>query len=162
MYLAKAPEAPQRAQLLAKIAELQTLVDEQKAAPGVPAAPPRLPSASAQVAPPPPRPLRAPPKVMPPGWSKKIAGVVVGGAGLGLLGGGMAVGVEAQQAADELTRAGSRGQFDYATQQAGKRDQMLEGVLLGIGVAATASGVVLYVLGSGDARAAKQEKRSRF
>jgi hypothetical protein len=165
MYLAKSPGSSERTEVQAKIAALQQLVDEQKRAPSAP--PSTLPAPAPAIAPrapvaasaaPPPRRVRRP---LAPGVGKQIAGVVVGVAGLGLVAGGIAYGVQAQNAGDALTRANdTMGRFDYPTQEAGKRDQLLSGVLLGIGAAAAGTGVVLYVIGHRQERGARAERHA--
>lgn len=150
MYLSKVPDASNRAEVESKIAALQQLVDQQRAATSMPPTAPMRPAVpeTATAAAPPPKPA-APPK---PGLAKKVSGIVVGVAGLGLVGTGIAFGVLAKNAGDDLTRLAQMGSFDYAKQQDGKRDQLLEGVFLGIGCAAVAAGTVLYLLGHREAR----------
>jgi hypothetical protein len=104
------------------------------------------PAAHVEAVPPPKR--REP---LAPGRIKEISGIAVGTAGVGLLGAGIAFGVLAKNASDDLTRLAKAGMFAYNKQQDGKRDQVLEAVLLGIGGAAIATGAVLYVLGRRDA-----------
>jgi hypothetical protein len=73
------------------------------------------------------------------------------------VGTGVVFGVLAKQAADDLTQLDkNRGIFDPATEDAGQRDQLLAGIFLGVGAAAIATGVVLYVLGARDAQPASQ------
>jgi hypothetical protein len=73
---------------------------------------------------------------------------VSAGTGLGLLAAGVACGVLAKQDSDALTHASQTGGvYSSATATAGARDQVLEGVLLGLGGAAVVTGAVLYGLG---------------
>jgi tetratricopeptide (TPR) repeat protein len=162
MYLSKQPDAPNRAEVESKIDTLQKLVEQQQKAqnlsPNLPrpmetAAPP--PAARVEGAPPPKR--REP---LPPGRLKEISGIVVGAVGVGLLGAGIAFGVLAKNAGDDLTRTANAGMFDYNKQQDGKRDQVLEAVFLSIGGAAVATGAVLYVLGRRDAQLARRRNFS--
>jgi tetratricopeptide (TPR) repeat protein len=157
MYLTKVPDSPIRAEVESKIDILQKLVDQQRKAPSPAPEPVR------QVAPPSPppavveKPAPKPREPAPPGRAKKIAGIAVGALGVGALATGIAFGVLAKNAGDDLTRlTNMMGTFDYDKQQTGLRDQVVAGVLLGVGGAALATGVVLYVLGQRDARAARR------
>ena len=85
----------------------------------------------------------------------KIAGLVVGVVGVALVGTGIAFGVLAKQAGDDLTALNnSGGQFDRAKEDAGLLNQTLSGVMLGVGAAAVVTGVVVGVLG------VRQDRRS--
>ena len=87
----------------------------------------------------------------------RLAGIATATGGLALVGTGVVFGVLAKQAADELTKLDqNRGTFDPATEDAGQRDELLAGIFLGVGAAAIATGVVLYVLGSRDGRPQSQ------
>jgi hypothetical protein len=90
-----------------------------------------------------------------PGRTKKIAGLVVGIAGVAMIGAGIALGVLAKQAGDDLTRLNDAGgPFDKSKEQSGMLDQTLSGVMLGIGAGAVAVGVVVAVLGLREDRVA--------
>ena len=84
------------------------------------------------------------------GASLRIAGITVGAIGIACLVAGIATGVLAQQASDDLSRLDQsqpRVQFDPNREAEGKTDQLLEGVFLGVGAAAVATAAVLYGLG---------------
>jgi len=73
----------------------------------------------------------------------------VGAGGLALVGAGVVFGVLAKQAGDRLTQLDqNRGVFDASKESTGRRDQVLEGVFIGVGAAAVATGAILYVLGA--------------
>jgi tetratricopeptide (TPR) repeat protein len=166
MYLTKYPNSPNRDEVLAKIEALQKLLDQQRATQTLPPDHPisQTPSELASPTPPAPTgpnttsaPAPSPAEVSPPGRAKKIAGIVVGVVGVAGLGAGIAFGVLAKSASDDLSQLnGNKGTFDYDKQQTGKTDQLLEGVLLGIGGAALAAGTTLFILGHRDARRAAE------
>jgi hypothetical protein len=156
MYLTKVPDAPNRAEVETKIDALQRLLDEQRKTQNLPPASTLSPTAAPEPARVTARPAKAPSPPMSPASAKKVSGLVVGGVGVGLLAAGIAFGVLAKNTSDDLTRLASAHMFDYDKQQAGKRDQLLEGVFLGVGGAVVATGVVLYVLGHLDARHAER------
>lgn len=89
-----------------------------------------------------------------PGRGKKIAGLAVAGGGVGLIATGFYFGYKASALGDEVTRACYDG-CDWATysskDDAGRRDQTLQFVFKGAGVAAVIGGGVLYWLGHSDA-----------
>lgn len=170
MYLTRLPDAGNRAEVEAKIATLEHVIEQQKA---VQAAPPQHPE------PPPPTAPAPKPEVTtttttpaataatsPPssdvvanpnaGRSKRIAGIVLAAAGLAVIGGGIATGVLAKQASDKISTENSNHQpYDEATYNAGKTDQILEGVLIGVGGAALVTGGVLYFVGRHEAKRAQ-------
>jgi PEGA domain-containing protein len=101
----------------------------------------------APVAPPAPE---APPVVERGDRRLRVAGLAVGAIGLACLATGVATGVLAQQAGDELTRLDQmrpRVEFDPVKEDAGKTYQILEGVFLGVGAALVVTAVVLYAVG---------------
>jgi tetratricopeptide (TPR) repeat protein len=177
-YLSKVPAAENRADVEGKIRELKELVEKQKQPPQT------EPSAASGTANPPPAAEPAPPgpapvapgaatdasasgkpapaaavasaasEGSPPGRGMKLTGIAVAAGGLALLGTGVAFGVLAKQAGDQLTQLDQQhGVFDPSKQSAGQRDQVIEGVCIGVGAAAFATGTILYVLGrrTGDA-----------
>ena len=171
-YLAKVPETANRADVESKIRELKELVEKQKQAQ---AEPPAVSGASNQPAgtgavPPGPVPgmlggptdvgvggnhaaaavvQAAPPAQAQPGRGRKLAGIVTASAGLALVGTGIAFGVLAKQAGDQLTQLDQNsGVFDPSKESAGRRDQVLEGVFIGVGAAAVVTGAILYVVGA--------------
>lgn len=175
MYLTRLPDAPNRDEVESKIAALERVVAQQKTSP----TPPREPSvAHARTAPTTPAvtttppvattPLAAPTTPMsttPPsdvassariGRGKRVAGVIIAAAGLAIVGGGVASGVLAKNASDEISAANRNHQpYDAATYNTGKTEQILEGVLLGVGGAALVTGGVLYFVGRHEAKRAQ-------
>jgi tetratricopeptide (TPR) repeat protein len=178
-YLAKVPGAPNRAEVEAKMADLAKQLEQQKRAAPMPApapapAPAAPPPESAAIAPPAePSPeaspanaataTTAPVVVVQPspdeknGRGLRLAGIASAAGGLALVGTGIVFSLLAKQAADDLTQLDqNRGIFDPAKEDAGERDQLLGGIFLGVGAAAVATGVVLYVLGARDGQPASQ------
>lgn len=91
-----------------------------------------------------------------PGNVKRIAGIVVGVVGVGAVVGGVVCGVLAQKAGDKLSQLDqSKQTFDYNQERNGKTDQLLEGVLLGVGAAAIVAGTVTFIVGQ------REKNRSR-
>jgi tetratricopeptide (TPR) repeat protein len=181
IYLTKVPNAANRRECETKIAELQKLVDQQKRtqqslppdqaikSPGAPGEPahaepaPVAPGGPAEKGLPPSalaeHPVAVSPHEQPTvaiekrGGTKIIAGAVVAAVGLGALATGIAFGVLARNASDDLTKADRAGaQFDGAKYDAGKTDQILEGVFLGVGAAAAVTGAVVLALGARERR----------
>ena len=167
-YLSKMPEAANRADVESKIRELKELVDKQKQAQAEPPAVPGASNPTSSGAVPPgsvpggPTDVRrhrsqaasgvvqeALPEQRQPGRGRKLAGIVTAAGGLALVGAGIAFGVLAKQAGDQLTQLDqSRGVFDPSKESAGRRDQVLEGVFIGVGAAAVVTGAILYVVGA--------------
>lgn len=169
-YLAKLPEASNRADVESKIRDLRELVEKQKPPQAEPAAVAPASSQPASTRPTPPEslpggtsvasdvgvgsPVAATVKEVPgapaqPGRGKKLAGVVLAAGGVALVGTGIAFAVLAKRASDQLTQLDqSRGVFDPSKESAGRRDQVLEGVFIGVGAAALATGAILYFLGA--------------
>jgi hypothetical protein len=158
VYLSKKPDAPNRAEVENKIAELQKLVDQEtkakKALPPDQATPAPAPEPAPQepaqpaVTPAPVAATPAPVVDRNAGRSKKIAGIVVGGLGVAMIATGIAFGVMAQSAGDDLTKLDQQmGTFDAGKQSEGQTDTIVEGVMLGLGGAAVVAGVVTAVLG---------------
>jgi tetratricopeptide (TPR) repeat protein len=166
MYLTRLPEAPNRGEVETKIAALDRIVEQQKA---MQTAPPQHPEPPTTPTPtPPPQVTTAPttPTTAPArsdvvsdahaGRGKRIAGVVIAVAGLGIIGGGIATGVLAKNASDKISADNRNHQpYDQATYNAGKTDQILEGVLLGVGGAALVTGGVLYFVGRHEGKRAE-------
>jgi tetratricopeptide (TPR) repeat protein len=172
-YLSKVPEAANRADVEAKIRELKELVEKQKQQPqteppavSVAGSPPPItgptllgpapgatavatevggggqPAAAGTV-------QSAPLEKPPSGRGMKWTGVALAASGLALVGTGIAFGVLAKQAGDQLTQLDQqRGVFDPSKESAGQRDQVFEGVFIGVGAAAVATGAILYLLGT--------------
>lgn len=174
MFLVRNPNAPNRDEVEQKISELQKLINQQKRTQNLPPDQTRPPGSTT----PPPQTTTPPstettpqaPSVTTtpaplastmtaetsarPGRTKKIAGIVIAGVGVAALVVGATFGGLAAQAGDDLTKLDQNMQtFDPSKQSTGKTDQLLEGVLLGIGGAAIVTGVVVYVLGHREAKA---------
>jgi tetratricopeptide (TPR) repeat protein len=82
------------------------------------------------------------------GRALTIAGVVVGGAGLALVGAGIGLGVDGDKQANALTAADlAHRPFDSAVEHRMQNDRAGAIALCTIGAAASATGVVLIVLG---------------
>jgi tetratricopeptide (TPR) repeat protein len=136
-YLAREPEASNRARVEERIIELE----RQLAAPSTitpPPAPPPLTTTRATVtAPAPRRPARP----------RLVAGIGLGVVGLGLTVGGIVLTVLAGHASDQLTAANAQHlAYDphlYSTYQS---DSIAGGIMLGVGVAALGSGGALIGL----------------
>jgi hypothetical protein len=169
VYLLRLPNATNRDEVETKIAELEKLVDQQKRTEGLepnqtrpletpepkPAPPP------AQQQPPPPPPPKPSWSQLHPGGVKQIAGIALGAVGVGALVVGIAYGVLAKNNGDELTRLDRNMQkFDPSKQSAGKTDQVVSGVMLGLGAATAAGGALLIVLGRLEARRAGASERA--
>jgi tetratricopeptide (TPR) repeat protein len=166
-YLGKVPEAPNRAEVEAKIAEMSRLVEEQKEpavqpVPGehteAPAAATPLVQASPEGSPPSVVARTPPASVVTavpasaetprPGRGLRIGGIASAAGGLALVGLGVVFGVLAKQAGDDLSQLDQQnGVFDPSKESAGRRDQVLAGVFIGAGAAAVVTGAVLYDLG---------------
>jgi tetratricopeptide (TPR) repeat protein len=169
-YLAKVPEAANRADVESKIRELKELVDKQKP---LQAEPRTVSDTSNQPAGSSPAPLEpgpggmgvrlgvgadgpvaaavkeVPPEAAQPGRGKRLLGIAVAAGGLALVGAGIAFGVLAKRDGDQLTQLDQkRGVFDPSTENAGRLDQVFEGVFIGVGAAAVATGAILYLLGA--------------
>jgi hypothetical protein len=172
VYLNRMPSAPNREEVITKIAELEKLIEQQKktanlepnhATPLTPSGP--IEGAKPPVEPPPPAPVPAPAPAEPPkpSWSEThpggvmtFAGIGLGAIGLACLATGIAFGVMAKGAGDDLTKADqTMGTFDPGKQSSGKNDQLIEGVMLGIGGAVLAGGAALVVFGQLKARHAR-------
>jgi hypothetical protein len=84
-----------------------------------------------------------------PGAHKRIAGVVLGGAGAALVGGGLYFGLKASShASDTASFMGEWGPDQQTAEQAARRDGQVGLVLTGLGVTAVLAGGVLYWLGA--------------
>jgi tetratricopeptide (TPR) repeat protein len=127
--------------------------------PPPPATPPPAPIG---MQPPPPMTTAPPPGPAPagePGARKKTLGLIVGG--VGVVGVGLAVyfGQGAKSAADEITKAGNNGGLYTPhlrdVDDRGRKYQTLEFVSLGLGAAALAGGILLYLNGSNASEAAR-------
>jgi tetratricopeptide (TPR) repeat protein len=78
-----------------------------------------------------------------------IGGLTTAAVGVAMVAVGIAFGVLAKNAGDTLSaNDNARLRFDPALYQAGQRDQILEGVFVGIGAAAVVAGGVVAILGA--------------
>lgn len=78
-----------------------------------------------------------------------VAGAITAAVGVVAVGAGITFGVLAQQASDKLSSNDvALKAFDASLYQSGQRDQVAEGVLLGVGAAAVVAGGILAILGS--------------
>lgn len=160
VYLQRLPNAENRSEVEEKIGELkvaaerldhaQNALQPDHTLDGAPPAAAEPTTTAAIVTPPPPA---AP---APPGRNLRIAGIATGAVGVGSLVVGIAFGALAESASSSLSSTSHAGGFyDPGKYSSGHTDQIVEGVTLGIGGAAVATGVVLYVLGR---RAAGHER----
>jgi tetratricopeptide (TPR) repeat protein len=165
-FLHRMPEAPNRVEVQRRIAELEKVIEQQgRAKEGPPegtlsptdrpATPPPIASPSVPVATPTPQgsveATAVPPPDSHPGRNKKIAGLAVAGVGVAGIAAGIAFGVLAVNAGNDLTHLNQNmGTFDSNKQSEGQTDQIVEGVCLGIGGAALVAGAVVYALGYRD------------
>ena len=164
-FLHRMPDAPNRAEVERRIAELEAVIEQQgRAKEGPPEGTlsptdrPATPPPIASPAPPVETPTQGsveakavPPSDSHPGRNKKIAGLVVAGVGVAGIAAGIAFGVLAVNAGNDLTHLNqTMGTFDSNKQSAGQTDQIVEGVCLGIGGAALVAGAVVYALGYRD------------
>lgn len=157
VYLQRRPNAENRPEVEQKIIELKQAADRlDHAQNGLQPDRPLdagQPTTTSPTAPPPAEttPVAAtatPEPVARPGRTLKIAGLATGAVGVAGLAVGIAFGALAQSASSSLTNTSRNGGFyDPGKYSSGHTDQIVEGVTLGIGAAAVAGGVVLYVLG---------------
>jgi tetratricopeptide (TPR) repeat protein len=164
-YLRRMPKAPNRAEVEARIAEMQKLLDEQKKGQEKPPAgtlspdgksvpngtvpPTPTPTAEPTSSPvpekatPQPEP-QAPPAptatVEHPGRTKKIAGLAVGIAGVALVAAGAALTAMGYSTANSINSGNTTFDASYKT------NEIAGGVLLGLGAAALVTGAVVGIL----------------
>jgi tetratricopeptide (TPR) repeat protein len=167
-YLRRMPKAPNRAEVEARITEMQKLLDEQKQGQSKPPAgtlspdgkpapektepqksePQKTepqPSQPEQqtVTPPPEQPKTEPAPVTSehPGRTKKIAGLAVGIVGLGLVAAGAALTAMAYSTANTIASGNTTFDPSYKT------NELAGGVLIGVGAAALVAGIAVGVIG---------------
>jgi tetratricopeptide (TPR) repeat protein len=152
-YLRDAPQAKNRPEVEARMAELQRGIDEAERA--AQAAPPPPPPA-----PPPPAAQEVAPAASPvasdeqpkPGKAMRVAGIVTVGVGVAALGAATFFGLRARSLANELEDATGSGQpwsQDLADKESrGKTMNILSLVGCGVGAAAVVTGGILYYLGA--------------
>lgn len=158
MYLVKEPKSPNRTEVETKIDELQKLIDQQKKSQSLPpdttmkpadSSPPTTdkPEAASESA------ATAAVKDAPPqkpnGKTKILAGAVVAGVGVAMLGAGIGLSLVAKQDSDYLSNLSkNNGAYDPARQSRGSTFGAVGPALLGIGGAAVVAGTVVAVLGA--------------
>jgi tetratricopeptide (TPR) repeat protein len=172
MYLVKVPGATNRAEVEAKIAALTSAIEEERKARNIPpdqtikppesttpptaATPPSTPPPSSAATTPSEPPgaaattgeVRAPAPVDPRARTFKIAGIVVGAAGIALVAGGIVCGVLAKQNADAISSADANHQpYEPSKYSDYQNDLVASGVLIGVGAAAVVTGTVLAIVG---------------
>lgn len=168
MFLTKVPEASNRDEVQGKIETLERLIEQQRRSqnspPDQPLPPSGKPSVPAATAPMVTTEPATPIATRPPtarGRGKTIAGLVLAGVGVGLVGGGVACAVLEKNAADALTAANqSHAAYDPSKYSSWKTDQALAGTLLSIGAAAVVVGGVVVALGRVEARRAVDVARA--
>jgi tetratricopeptide (TPR) repeat protein len=167
-FLRRVPKADNRAEVEARITDLQQLVDAQKSSnekPPVGTMPPgaeKVPPVPETLPPPqaptpaqaqPPAPLVPTAPVEPDAARLKrrnlrIGGLVVGAVGLGALGAGIGFLVLSRSAADDLNHPKPGTVFSSSLERTFHTDVAVESALLAVGAAALVSGVVLYIVGA--------------
>jgi tetratricopeptide (TPR) repeat protein len=140
------PDDAKRTQAEEMVRELE---DQLRANPEPPDEPAPAPPTTPAVAPQP----EATPAIVatPPKKNRRAlvgAGIAVGIVGVLALGGGIGSGVAASNTADDLNAIDkSHGVFDPAKDSLYGTERTVEGVLLGVGAAATVTGIVLIIVG---------------
>jgi tetratricopeptide (TPR) repeat protein len=170
VFLMKIPDAPNRAEVEQKIAELQKLIEQQQKTQNMPPdsvkAPVSTPTETTTTTQQPEAPTQAAPPqsiVRQPNESalrsaraKMIWGIALAATGVAFAVGGIVSGALAKQASDNLTKLDqSMQKFDYGQQQNGQTEQVLQGVFLGLGGAAVVTGAVLYFVGRHERKVAR-------
>jgi hypothetical protein len=135
-YLRKSPNlgADERAQVQAHITEMEDQA-RQSAAPA-PASTPVVVS------------VAAPPSTVDNGHQLRVAAIATASVGVVLVASGIYFGARTQSLSDEVTGDAKKGLFFQSKYDEGQRDQLLQWVGYGVGVAALASGGLLYFLGA--------------
>jgi tetratricopeptide (TPR) repeat protein len=149
-YLRVRPDAANRDDVEKRISELEPIVEMRR----------RAEMEKLQAPPPPPVPHalvgREPPPtvtrtVPPSGKKERIAGLVVGVAGIGMLGAGIGLGVTALNAQNKLsslaTSMGSWSPAQTSLYQTGQREAVAATALYVAGGVAVGTGVILYAVG---------------
>lgn len=177
MYLVRAPQATNGAEVEAKIAELEKLVEQQQKTKSMPPDMVKPPSgangATAQSPTPATPPAATPPAATPPAAkvtpapapaiasarsdaarTKKIVGLTVGGVGVAALVTGIALSAVAKQYSDDLSN--STGVWDKAKHDTGQTLGVAGPVLIAVGGAATVAGAVVAALGFRESRLARR------
>jgi tetratricopeptide (TPR) repeat protein len=165
-YLSRMPDAPNRADVDRRIAEMEELLKNQP--PREPAHAPETQPAQPATPPPTSAPTIAAP-VAPftidegaghPGRGRKRAGLVLAGVGVALVATGVVFGLSASSASDDLEQqARQRGSWSpqlSSQYQDGQSDALRADVFMAAGGAAIVAGAVFYYLGWRDAQSARQ------
>lgn len=139
-YLRLVPEASNRADVEARIAEMEKMIEASKRPP---------PPVVAQPASPP---VEQRPRVLPPGGKKeRIAGIVVGVVGLAALGAGIGLGMTALDAQDRVSKLstdmGSWTPDQQTLYRNGQHEAIAATALYAAGGAAVGAGVITYIVG---------------
>jgi tetratricopeptide (TPR) repeat protein len=152
-YLEADPRTKNRAEVEKRMREMETLLAEEKERASAPAIspPPVAPTPPAAVVLPVPAPVQPPPPVAQPeaapanpGRGLRIAGIVLGSVGLAGIGTGIIFGVHSKTLYDEARQ----GSYNKAKDDSSKTFQTLEWVSIGVGGAAVATGIILYIIGA--------------
>jgi tetratricopeptide (TPR) repeat protein len=136
-YLTERPSAPDRAVIESRIQNFEQRRDQERAQREAAATPP---------------PIQAPPPVVPPAPRRHVASWIVGGIGAGLLVAALGTGVTAHVTYDDLkTKCGGfvcdgRDQTLRDEQSFGRTLTISTDVLLGVGGATLATGVILFIV----------------
>ena len=166
-YLKESPNAANRADVEARVAELKKLIEDQKAAAQRPPNGPVDPIGTQPARPPEPvvdpvveptatRPTPLPEPAAPPprtgaGRGMRIAGIATAGTGLALTATGIVFGMKARTAQDDVETAVKSGAVwtDELDDKdaSGRRAATISNVTIGVGAAAVSGGGVLYFLG---------------
>jgi tetratricopeptide (TPR) repeat protein len=164
-YLSRMSDAPNRSDVERRIAEMEELLKNQP--PKKEAPQPESTPAQAVTTPPPPAPVIAAPTPAPAtpaddehsGRTRRLTGLAVAGVGVALVATGVAYGVAASSANDDLeAQVRQRGSWSpqLASQyQDGQSDALRANVLLAAGGAAIVTGGIFYYLGWRDAESAR-------
>jgi hypothetical protein len=144
-YLRKSPNmaAEDKAQVQAHITEM-----EEQARQSAPRAPSGVSGAGANTAGTAPAITTA--SAVPPsdsGHDLRVAGIATASVGVALVAGGIFFGVQTKSLETEITNDAKTGHFSQSKYDEGQRDQLLQWIGYGVGVAALASGGLLYFFG---------------
>ncbi len=154
-YLEAEPRAKNRAEVEKRIKEMEKSLAEERErlapppvqpVPVAPRPPPPPPVVAPLPLPPEPPPPVAPPTTSAanPGHGLRIAGIVVGSVGLAGIGAGIAFGVYQANLHDQAFR----GTFDQTKLNSSNTFETIEFISFGVGGAALATGIVLYIVGA--------------
>jgi tetratricopeptide (TPR) repeat protein len=150
-YLRVRPDAPNRDDVEGRIAEIEPIVELQRKAEAEKLSAVSAPPASHPTVVPPLETRRELVAPLPSGRPVKIAGIVVGAAGVALLGAGIGLGVASLDAQNKLSslavQNGSWTPAQASLYDTGQRDAALATALYVVGGVAIATGVVLYAVG---------------